>query len=150
LLFRRLGDLTWLRKLYPGAAAYIRWWLERRRDDEGWPVYACSYESGQDSSPRFGAGDTGASSVQHMRPVDLQAALAQGAAILGSWAQALGLANEAATWQKIAQEGQERTRAMWQDGGWFHDYDTRAGAWSPVRDPMQLAPLLCGCATLKQ
>jgi hypothetical protein len=150
LIYRRLGDLAWLRKLYPGAAAYIRWWLNNRVDAEGWPVYACSYESGQDSSPRFGAGDTGASSVRHIRPVDLQAALAQAAMILGSWAYALGLTDEAFDWQKIAQEGTERTRAMWQADGWFHDYDTRAGVWSPVRDPMQLAPLLCGCATPEQ
>src|SRR5262249_30448848 len=70
-------------------------------------------------------------------------------AILGSWAQALGLTNEAAIWQKFAQEGQDRTRDMWQDDGWYHDFNTRAGAWSPVRDPMQLAPVLCGCATPK-
>lgn len=150
LIYRWLGDLAWLRKLYPGAAAYIRWWLNNRVDAEGWPVYACSYESGQDSSPRFGPGDTGASSVRHIRPVDLQAALAQAATILGSWAYALGLADEAVDWQKFAQEGTRRTRAMWQADGWFHDYDTRAGAWSPVRDPMQLAPLLCGRATPEQ
>lgn len=150
LLYRRLGNLTWLRAVYPGAAAYIRWWLAQRRDAGGWPVYACSYESGQDSSPRFGPSDTGASSARHVRPVDLQAALAQAAAILGTWAQALGLAEEAADWQQIAQEGTERTRAMWQADGWFHDYDTRAGAWSPVRDAMQLAPLLCGCTTPEQ
>lgn len=150
LLYRRLGNLKWLRAVYPGAAAYIRWWLEQRRDAEGWPVYACSYESGQDSSPRFGPGDTGASSARHVRPVDLQAALAQAAAILGTWAQALGLAEEAADWQQIAQEGTERTRAMWQADGWFHDYDTRAGAWSPVSDAMQLAPLVCRCCLPEQ
>jgi hypothetical protein len=150
LLYRRLGDLVWLRKLYPGVAAYIRWWLNNRVDAEGWPVYACSYESGQDSSPRFGPGDTGASSTRHVRPVDLQAALAQGAAILGNWARTLELADDAESWQKIALEGVERTRAMWQADGWFHDFDTRAGAWSPVRDAMQVAPLLCGCAAPEQ
>ena len=35
-LFRRTGDLDWLRRLYPHAAAFMRWWLEHRRDAEGW------------------------------------------------------------------------------------------------------------------
>ncbi len=147
LLYRRLGDLAWLRKVYPGAAAYLRWWLSERRNAEGWLVYACSYESGQDSSPRFGPGDTGASSTRHLRPVDLQAAAAQAARILGEWAEALKLASEASEWQKIAQEYTSRTQAMWEPDGWFRDFDRRAGTWSPVRDAMHLAPLLCGCAT---
>ncbi len=41
-IFRRTGDLLWLRRLYPKAAAYLRWWLEYRTDAEGWLVYACS------------------------------------------------------------------------------------------------------------
>ena len=49
-LFRRRGDLSWLRRLYPGAAAYLRWWLEHRTDAEGWLVYACSWESGQEEA----------------------------------------------------------------------------------------------------
>ncbi len=44
-MVRRMGDLGWLRRLYPRAAAYLRWWLEHRRDAEGWLVYACSWES---------------------------------------------------------------------------------------------------------
>ena len=27
-LFRRTGDMHWLGRLYPKAAAYLRWWLE--------------------------------------------------------------------------------------------------------------------------
>src|SRR5579885_1753772 len=42
-LFRRTGNRNWLAQLYPKAAAYLRWWLEHRRDAEGWLVYACSW-----------------------------------------------------------------------------------------------------------
>src|SRR5262249_32671109 len=31
-----------------------------------------------------------------------------------------------------------------------HDYDSRRGRWSEVRDPMQLAPLACGLAEPEQ
>ena len=44
-IFRRTGDLAWLRRLYPGAAAYLRWWLQYRSDAGGWLGYACSWES---------------------------------------------------------------------------------------------------------
>ncbi|HTK11855.1 MAG TPA: hypothetical protein VL485_32080 [Ktedonobacteraceae bacterium] len=44
-IWRRTGDRQWLRRLYPRAATYVRWWLDHRRDSEGWLVYECSWES---------------------------------------------------------------------------------------------------------
>jgi hypothetical protein len=85
-IWLKTGDMHWLRRLYPHVAAYLRWWLENRRDAEGWLVYACSWESGQDVSSRFGPQQTGGTIIQHVRPVDLQASMAQGAAILKRWA----------------------------------------------------------------
>jgi len=52
-LWLRSGNLSWLKRIYPGAAAYVRWWLDHRRDGEGWEIYECSWESGQDVSSRF-------------------------------------------------------------------------------------------------
>jgi hypothetical protein len=159
-LFRRSGDKRWLRRLYPGAAAYLRWWLEHRRDAEGWLVYACSWESGQDVSSRFGPQQTGGTIIEHVRPVDLQASMAQGAEILSRWAALLALEQvpddihtlvdspidfnaEEATWRKIADEFTVKTRQMWQDG-WFRDYDAATREWSTQRDTMHLAPVFCG------
>nr|BBH92511.1 hypothetical protein KTA_07100 [Thermogemmatispora argillosa] len=164
LLFRRSGNRTWLRRLYPAAAAYLRWWLEHRRDAEGWLVYACSWESGQDVSSRFGPQQTGGTLIQHVRPVDLQASMAQGAAIMARWATLLAQEEdeaqpgsvapslsraewqaEAAWWQRIADEFTVKTRRMWQYG-WFRDYDARNQQWSSERDAMHLAPIFCGAA----
>ena len=91
-LFGRTGNMPWLRRLYPGAAAYMRWWLDHRSDAEGWLVYACSWESGQDVSSRFGPQQTGGTIIQHVRPVDLQASMVQSAVILASWAEILSSA----------------------------------------------------------
>jgi hypothetical protein len=44
-IWLRTGDRHWLRHLYPHVAAYLRWWLERRCDDEGWLTYACSWDN---------------------------------------------------------------------------------------------------------
>lgn len=159
-LFRRTGDIEWLRRLYPKAADYVRWWLQNRRDSGGWMVYACSWESGQDVSSRFGPQQTGGTIIQHVRPVDLQASVALSAEILSRWAtiladnagsadtaglseQASELSSEAAWWRTVAGEFGEKTRAMWRDG-WFRDYDSRAREWSALQDAMHLAPVFCG------
>jgi mannosylglycerate hydrolase MGH1-like protein len=159
-LFRRTGDVEWLRRLYPKAADYVRWWLQHRRDTGGWMVYACSWESGQDVSSRFGPQQTGGTIIQHVRPVDLQASVALSAEILSRWATILAdnagaadtaglsgqtgkLSSEAAWWRTIASEFSEKTRAMWRDG-WFRDYDSRAREWSTQQDAMHLAPVFCG------
>ncbi len=159
-IFARTSDLHWLRRLYPRAAVYLRWWLAHRRDAEGWLVYACSWESGQDVSSRFGPQQTGGTIIQHVRPVDLQASMAQGAEILARWANILDsigkeeeqealvskdYAAEAAFWQSIANEFSVKTRLMWRDG-WFRDYDSMAGEWSTQQDTMHLAPVFCGVA----
>ncbi|TMC94702.1 MAG: hypothetical protein E6J22_05060, partial [Chloroflexi bacterium] len=162
-IVRRTGDLLWLRRLYPKAAAYLRWWLEHRRDAEGWSVYACSWESGQDVSSRFGPQQTGGTIIQHVRPVDLQASMAQGAEILAHWAKLLGqeqtamtaietpidFAAEAAWWQQIANEFTVKTRLMWQHG-WFRDYDAVTSEWSEQQAAMHLAPVFSGVAGWSQ
>jgi hypothetical protein len=155
-LWLRSGNLSWLKRLYPGAAAYVRWWLDHRRDGEGWEIYGCSWESGQDVSSRFGPQQTGGTIIQHVRPVDLQASIAQSAAILASWAEVLSSAHidktipdpyhaDVAFWQEIANEFTVKTQLMWQNG-WFRDYDSVAGEWSTQQDAMHLAPVFCGVA----
>jgi hypothetical protein len=155
-LFRRTGDLHWLRRLYPKVAAYLRWWLEHRRDSEGWLVYACSWESGQDVSSRFGPQQTGGTIIQHVRPVDLQASMAQAAGILARWAAllanaaepaepSLDFSQEAVQWHTIAEEFVIRTRKMWH-AGWFRDYDALTQEWSGQQDTMHLAPIFCNAA----
>jgi hypothetical protein len=157
-IFRRTGDVQWLRRLFPRVSAYLRWWLEQRVDDEGWLVYACSWESGQDVSSRFGPQQTGGTIIQHMRPVDLQASMVQAASIMARWAVFLSddqslsassdfydFAAEAVAWEGIADAFTVKTRLMWRDG-WFRDYDSLANVWSTERDAMHLAPIFCGAA----
>ncbi len=155
-LFRRTGDLDWLRRLYSPTTAFLRWWLDHRRDAEGWLVYACSWESGQDVSSRFGPQQTGGTIIQHVRPVDLQASMAQGAALLVRWATFLASEHPSEEWsadirfwQNIADEFTLKTRLMWQHG-WFRDYDSVAGEWSSQQDAMHLAPVFCGVTDQSQ
>jgi hypothetical protein len=107
-------------------------------------------------SSRFGPQQTGGTTIQHLRPVDLQASIAQSAAILVSWAEILSpthtddtLPNpypaDIAFWQEVANEFTVKTRLMWRDG-WFRDYDSVRQVWSSERDAMHLAPVFCAIA----
>src|SRR5882724_8938852 len=111
-----------------------------------------SWESGQDVSSRFGPQQTGGTIIQHVRPVDLQASMAQSAEIVSRWATLLAqehseldvpgsdLATEAAWWHEVANEFTVKTRQMWQEG-WFRDYDSATKEWSSQQDTMHLAPI---------
>ena len=92
--------------------------------------------------------------IQHVRPVDLQASMVQGAEILVRWVEVLSkeplageidFSVEMAWWQNIASEFTVKTRLMWQDG-WFRDYDALTKEWSTQQDTMHLAPVFCGAA----
>jgi hypothetical protein len=149
-LWRRSGDRAWLAAIYPHAAAYLAWWLTQRVDAAGWLVHACSWESGQDVSTRFGTQATGGSDIRSVRPVDLHAAAAQAASLLSEWARELELGDDQRTrWAAVAEDLAAKTRAMWR-ANWFFDYDAVASRWSRVRDPMQLAPLAAGLANAQQ
>jgi hypothetical protein len=91
LLYLRTLDRAWLAELYPYLAAYVRWWAAERADAEGWTVYKCTWEAGEDNSTRLdpdGEGDHVIS--QFARPIELQASMAHAAATLGFFERELG------------------------------------------------------------
>lgn len=136
---------SWLKQLYPFLVRYLNWWLQNRVDEEGWAVYNCSWESGQDASNKFLIPQaTGGEIVSHLRSVDLQAAMAQSASILSFFAKCLNIKNS--EWDGIAQHFEKNVHAMWQ-GDWFCDFDKRTQSWinnSDYRDITNLAPIFCG------
>ncbi len=100
-----------------------------------------SWESGQDVSTRFGPQQTGGTIIQHVRPVDLQASMTQGATILARWATILAEENqpendayqaEAQRWESVADDFTAKTRLMWHNS-WFRDYDSVAKRRRPGR-----------------
>ena len=116
LVIRRLFDLRpdrdWLREIYAHCAAYLQWWLDFRRDSDGWLVHACSWESGQDLSLRFGAQPLGGGHpTWTTRPVDLQASFADAAAAMADWATVLDRSEEADRWRGLATEFRGADRA---------------------------------------
>jgi hypothetical protein len=138
----------WLATLYPALTAYLHWWLENRRDPDGWLVYACSWESGQDDSPRFGDQPLGGGHpVRHVRPVDLQAAFAHACLVMSDIARDLGRAADSHEWLALGEEYVARTDALWQDDlNRYADFDTRSGKPTTVNDVMLLAPVALGVA----
>lgn len=149
-LWRLRPDAAWLAELYPLLAAYLNWWLAERRGADGGLFYACSWESGQDDSPRFGAQPLGGGHpVRHIRPADLYAAFAHACGSMAEFAAALGQTAEIARWQTLAQEWTSRTQVLW-NGTRFADFDTQTGHLTAQDDVMLLAPLALGVAAPAQ
>jgi hypothetical protein len=122
LLYLRTLDRDWLARIFPLAAAYLNWWLDERTDADGWLVYKCTWESGEDGNPRLdptGSGDADIS--RRVRPVELQAALAHAAGVQAFFAEQLEL--DPAPWRRLEQDYRERTRAMFDAGaGRYRDW----------------------------
>jgi len=150
-IFLRHSDRQWLQTLYPYLNNYLKWWLENRTDEQGWAVYNCSWESGQDDSIKFLIEQpTGGEIVSHLRAVDLQAAMAQSANILSFFATCLNQEDD--YWGKIYQNFEKKTQQMWQEN-WFCDFDKRTNDWvkkKDYRDITNLAPFFAGIYTEKQ
>jgi hypothetical protein len=158
LLYLRTLDRAWLAALYPYLAAYLRWWQANRSDADGWTVYRCTWEAGEDNSPRLDPDREGDHVIsQFARPVELQAALADAAATLSFFCRELGR-DETAEWQSLERAARQRVQALWDpDQGRFRDWDVRRGGFiapsgqadywgaDPRRfSPLALTPLLFG------
>jgi hypothetical protein len=111
LLYLRTLDRQWLGQVYPYAAAYLEWWLANRVDADGWVVYKCTWESGEDGNPRLdptGSGDADVS--DRLRPVELQATMAHAATVMGFFAAELQLPSD--RWHALADDYRARTRRL--------------------------------------
>lgn len=147
-LWRFHPDRRWLARIYPRLAAYLAWWLDHRRDAEGWLVHACSWEAGQDGSPRFGLQPFGPGSpAWTVRPVDLQAAFAHAAAVMAGFAGTLGRTAEVAQWEALATEFARRTDQL-RIGTRYADFD--GDRLQPVDGAILCVPLALGVASPAQ
>ncbi|HZZ37778.1 MAG TPA: hypothetical protein VFE06_01525 [Acidobacteriaceae bacterium] len=151
-IFDRTRDLPWLRRLYPGLAALMRWTLKNRTDAQGFVVGKCSWETGMDTSRRFQIQQpTGGELVEFLPLVELQAAASQAGAILARFAPLAGDEASVSEWRNVEKTYAGKTQQLWKDD-WFHDYDTRTMKLviNADRDPSQASPAFCGIATEDQ
>ena len=157
-------DRLWLAQIYPYLARYFDWWQRERTDPDGWAAYKCTWEAGEDDTPRLDPERRGDNVVSdYVRPVELQAAMALSAGVLERFARDLGL-DEAARWGAAAEAFGERTRALWDpSAGRFRDWDRRRGRFlesagntdywgvDPCRySALAFLPLLAGLASPEQ
>lgn len=153
--YARTGDRQWLAALYPHLAAFVHWTLRYRADAAGFIVGKCSWETGMDASARFQiAQPTGGEDISFIRVVELQAAMAQAAALLARWAGEVGRGADQPLWHSLSRAYAARTQQLWNGRDWFQDYDTRAGRSivppSDAREIGQCAPIFCGIARPEQ
>jgi hypothetical protein len=151
LLYLRTLDRAWLAQVYAYAGAYLEWWLEHRTDADGWLVYKCTWESGEDGNPRLDPSGSGDADISgHVRPVELQATMAHAAGVMTFFAHELGVSAE--RWQTIEADFRQRTRRLFDpEAGRYRDSlvgpcpDQTYWGIDPCRYSAQsLTPLLIG------
>ena len=158
-LFSLTLDRAWLAAIYPHLKAYLEWWLAERSDPDGWAVYKCTWEAGEDDTPRLDPERRGDNVVSALvRPVELQAMMALSAGVMWRFALALGETDDQARWRNLESEYLARTRQLWDaDELRFRDWDARnnrflspageANYWAidPCRySALAFTPLLAG------
>jgi hypothetical protein len=161
LLYLRTLDRAWLAALYPYLSAYLEWWLEHRVDAEGFVVYACTWESGEDGNPRLDPSGSGDAVISdRVRPVELQATVAHAASVLAFFADELGLPDHRRRWRQVQRSYLRRTQRLFDpETGRFRDWLTPQGRFvEPCPEtpywgvdacrwsPLSLTPLLIGLA----
>ncbi|MFQ5794944.1 MAG: trehalase family glycosidase [Candidatus Bipolaricaulia bacterium] len=154
LMYLRHLDHKWLAKLYPYLCAYLDWWLAHRTDEDGWGFYKCTWESGEDGSPRLDPRMTGDRDISNIViPVEVQACIAHSAKILSIFAGKLGNREDVERWQAVFETYRDKTRALWDNSmRKFRDRDRRTDDWLNLvpESPLSLTPLLYGVATEEQ
>jgi len=152
-VFLRTLDRDWLGELYPYLVAHLDWTLKNRRDNDGWIVAKCSWESGMDASRRFLIQQpTGGEVTDFVRVAELQAAMAHAASAMKAFAEVIGKSEDISRWDRLVSTYAEKTRQLWHQQ-WFYDVDARSG--NPIvipgsREVTQVAPVMCGVATDEQ
>lgn len=149
-LWKLRPDKPWLAELYPRLVEYLNWWIVHRRTDDGWMFFACSWESGQDLSSRFGPQPLGGGHpVRHIHPVDLHAAMAHAASVMERFADQLGNKFDVQKWHTLREDLTHRMNQLWH-GNRFADRDgatelhtERSG---DVSDLMLFSPIALGLA----
>ena len=124
-IYQRCGDLDWIKSLYPYLQEYLEWWIEYRKDEDGWFFAACSWESGQDASKRFLVADhdPGAAS-EFIRTVDITSAMGHAFSTMGYFAELLNDNVAIGYWNGLASDQLKNISSMFIDG-WYRDIDGR-------------------------
>lgn len=144
------GDRAWLRRMLPALEAYLEWW-ERERVVDGYPSYACTWESGEDDNPRLDPDGTGGGAILgRNRPPELVATMASSAAVVARMWHALGDAGGERRGQDFSRRyhnllerefwdpAQQRYRDLDSHGAGFLE-PTRAAYWQT--DSVRVSPL---------
>jgi hypothetical protein len=145
----------------------VRWWLDNRSDKAGWTIYKCTWEAGEDNSPRLDPHREGDHVIsEYARPVELQAAMADAAATLAFFASEIrsspsphsrsagdgkdGLTTDIRDWRSVEHAARRRVQQLWDPkAGRFRDWDVRRqGFLEPAAandywgtDPRRFSPL---------
>jgi hypothetical protein len=130
-LYLRCLDKGWIKKLYPYMKKLLGWWLEYRTDVDGWMIYKCTWEAGEDNNPRIDPEETGSSVIsENIRPVELQACMAHSAEIMIRFCRELSIDKDISLWEKIKKNYAEKLQLLWDpEKVRFRDWNKKTGSF---------------------
>ena len=134
-LYLRDPDKDWLKALFPYMKAYHQWWEKHRSDEDGFIVYRCTWEAGEDDSPRLDPKRTGDNVISdYIRPDELQASMAVNAHIMKFFSQELSSIDDAFYWENQKAFFIEKLQSLW-DGKnkRYRDWNKEKDDWLEVK-----------------
>jgi hypothetical protein len=144
------GDRAWLRRILPALEAYLEWW-DHERVVDGYPSYACTWESGEDDNPRLDPDGTGGGAILgRNRPPELVATMASSAAVIARLWRTLGDGAGERRWQGFFRRYRDLLEREYWDAEEqrYRDLDPRTGQFlQPTRaaywqtDSVRVSPL---------
>ena len=153
LLNEKIQSKEWLASIYPKLAAYLKWDIANRdRDGNGlleWFIennpLCRSGESGADNSSRFDC-------ASNLDAPDFNAFIAQEFEIMASFAETLGLDEDASMWKELHKKFNKlmNSRLWSEELGLYMDFDNATGKHTDVMSFAAFLPLICGTPTKEQ
>ena len=153
LVEQRSPERSWIERMYPKLADYVRWDLANRDSDRAglleWHIEGnpnCrSGESGMDNSTRF-------DSAQQLDAPDFNAYVAHECEILADFADQLGRRAEASAWrdehQRLCRLINER---LWdEEHGLYVDCVADTGEQTGILSAAAFLPMICGAPSQEQ
>jgi len=152
-LYQAQPDRAYLEKYYPVLKDYNRWLYENRRLEDGLFFWDHPYESGIDNAPRFSSrSEAEIADMRRLAAIDLSSYLVRQNRTLAAMARELGRDEEAARFERKAEElAALINRDLWDpDTEMYYDLDANTGRLIKVKTIAGFFPLFAGAAAAEQ
>lgn len=146
-IYKKSGNLEFLKAVYPKLKLYHAWLLKERRNKEGLFFWKHPYESGIDNSPRFSTrSENRFEDTTQMAAVDLSSYMALSMEALSQMANELNLPREKADFsQQYTKLKNLMNEKLWDSSrGMYFDWSYKKKSFIHIETISNLTPMVAG------